>query len=413
MRIALLLALGVSFLLPADRAVSGQTGPPTRLTEAQALQRLSAYDPRLRAAGARVDQVRAAQAVRVVRANPTFTFSRESVGDLHDEFFLGRQEFDLSGRLGYLRAAGRFAVEAAEADARHQVVQLQSAVRDAFTVLVLAQERETVIAAGLSELARLLEILRTREREGEGSRYDRMRGQRAWADLDADLATASAARAEAQGRLAALFGDATGNPLAAEGHIEPAPPAPDRAALVERALAIRADLQALTIAASQFRAERAAADRLRIPTPTVVGGLKRSGADQQVRSGYVFSLDVSVPLFNRGQSAVAGAQAQFTGADAQAVMLRQQIQAEVRVAHAVFDIHRQKAERYRASTSETANDLLAVARLGYEEGELGILELLDALRQSLDGRVRGLEMLAAARRAAIELDRVVGLEIKP
>ena len=413
MRVALVTALGVSFVLSPGRVAFGQIAPQNRLTEAQALQQLATYDPRLRAARAKLDELRAAQIGRGVRANPTFTFSRESVGDVHDDFLLGRQELDVSGRLGRLRTAGRLAVDAAAADARYQVVQVQAAVRDAFTVLLLAQEREAVVADGQKDLAKLLGILRTREQEGEGSRYDRMRGQRALADLEADLATASAARAEAHGRLTVLLGLSTAHAVAADGRIEIAAPSPDAGVLVERALANRSDLQALTAAASQYRAEQSAADRLSIPTPTLSGGLKRSDIGPESHSGYVLSLDLSVPLFNRGQAATALASAQLTGAEAQATMLRHQIEAEVRVARAVFEIHRGKAERYLASTSGTADDLLAVARLGYDEGELGILELLDAVRQSLDGRVRTLEMLAAARRASIELDRVIGMEIKP
>src|SRR5918993_3800612 len=146
MRVALVTALGVSFVLSPGRVAFGQIAPQNRLTEAQALQQLATYDPRLRAARAKLDELRAAQIGRGVRANPTFTFSRESVGDVHDDFLLGRQELDVSGRLGRLRTAGRLAVDAAAADARYQVIQVQAAVRDAFTVLLLAQEREAVVA---------------------------------------------------------------------------------------------------------------------------------------------------------------------------------------------------------------------------------------------------------------------------
>jgi outer membrane protein TolC len=48
--------------------------------------------------------------------------------------------------------------------------------------------------------------------------------------------------------------------------------------------------------------------------------------------------------------------------------------------------------------------------VGYEEGELGILELLDATRQAVDARLRSLEAAALARRAAIDLDRAIGRE---
>jgi outer membrane protein TolC len=44
---------------------------------------------------------------------------------------------------------------------------------------------------------------------------------------------------------------------------------------------------------------------------------------------------------------------------------------------------------------------------------LGILELLDSDRQALDARLRILDLAAAARSAAIELDRAIGREFRP
>jgi outer membrane protein TolC len=89
------------------------------------------------------------------------------------------------------------------------------------------------------------------------------------------------------------------------------------------------------------------------------------------------------------------------------------IDAEIRAAHAALVVQQEHAARYRSATGETIESLLQIARVGYEEGELGILELLDAARLAVDGRLRLLELGAAVRRAAIELDRVVGMEIKP
>ena len=58
-------------------------------------------------------------------------------------------------------------------------------------------------------------------------------------------------------------------------------------------------------------------------------------------------------------------------------------------------------------------ELAASGRAAYEEGEYGILELLDAHRVTLGARLRLLELSAAARRAAIELDRAIGRETTP
>jgi cobalt-zinc-cadmium efflux system outer membrane protein len=410
MRVALLLILGVS-VCAASPALAQD--PPARLTEREALQRLAANDPRLRAVRARIDEVRAAQAERVRWPNPSFSLAREEAGT-HDEFLLARQELPVSGRLGRLQEAGQFAVEAAEADARFQTLVLQSEVRDAFTALLLAQEREVVIRSAIAQLQKFVEILRARESGGEGSTYDRMRGQRALVDLEAELGAAAAARARAQGRLAGYLGlPSSAQALVADGSLDVAPAAPAVSTLIEHAQTARADYRALELAAAQHRAEESAADRLRIPTPTLSGGVKRSGNDETTRTGYVFSVDVPVPLFNRGQTAVALARAQTARAEADAMALRVRIDAEIRAAHAALVVQQEHAARYRSATGETIESLLQIARVGYEEGELGILELLDAARLAVDGRLRLLELGAAVRRAAIELDRVVGMEIKP
>jgi cobalt-zinc-cadmium efflux system outer membrane protein len=89
------------------------------------------------------------------------------------------------------------------------------------------------------------------------------------------------------------------------------------------------------------------------------------------------------------------------------------IEAEVRAAFNVLRVHQERAARYQEAATGIAEPLAKIGRVGYEEGELSILELLDAERQALDARLQVLDLAAAARRAAIELDRVVGQEIRP
>ena len=85
----------------------------------------------------------------------------------------------------------------------------------------------------------------------------------------------------------------------------------------------------------------------------------------------------------------------------------------MRVAHGAASRYRDLAVRYRTGSVEPAAELVAIAEAAYQEGEYGILELLDAHRVALGARLRFLELAAAARRAAIELDRAVGGETTP
>jgi cobalt-zinc-cadmium efflux system outer membrane protein len=59
------------------------------------------------------------------------------------------------------------------------------------------------------------------------------------------------------------------------------------------------------------------------------------------------------------------------------------------------------------------DDLIAIAGAAYEGGETGILELLDAYRTQLGIQLRSLALTAAAREAALEIERLVGEEVIP
>lgn len=417
MRLGFSFSFGVWALLLSPVHISAQIGDTAhaeRLTEAEAVARFMANSPRIRALNARIEEVRALHAERALWPNPAVTFSRESVFDTDDTFLLARQELPVSGRRRQLRTAGRIAVEAAQAESRFQTMQAQADLREAYTALLLAQEREAVLGSGIDALRRLVDVLRAREEGGEGSSYDRIRGARAVLDLEADLASAAAARAQARGQLAALLSPrVVPETLVAADTLAPVTSVPSLDAVLQEALAGRGDLQSTQLSVAQFDAERKAATRLRVPTPTFTGGLKRSDTGNTSASGYQFSVDIAVPLFSRGQAAVALASAQKGRAEADSEAWRTRVEAEVRAAHAALSIQQEQAARYRQSAAEIAEPLAQIGRVAYEEGELGILELLDADRQALDARLRILDLAAAARRAAIELDRAIGREFRP
>ncbi len=416
MRLVVSFSFGACALLLFPVYVSAQTSPTAqaeRLTEGEAVARFMANNPRIRALNARIEEVRAVHAERALWPNPAVTFSRESVFNIEDTFLLARQELPISGRRRQLRTAGRIAVEAAQADARFQTMQAQADLREAYSALLLAQEREAVLRSGIDALQRLVDVLRVREEGGEGSSYDRIRGARAVLDLEADLSAATAARARAQGQLAGYLAQAISETLVAADALSPVTTVPSLATVVQEALSNRGDYLSTQLSITQFEAEREAATRLRVPTPTLTGGLKRSDTGNTSASGYQFSVDIAVPLFNRGQAATALASAQKAQAEAETESWRIRIEAEVRAAHTALAIQQERASRYRQSAAEIAEPLAKIGRVAYEEGELGILELLDSDRQALDARLRILDLAAAARRAAIELDRAIGRELRP
>ena len=390
-------------------AASGQP-----LTEEQALERMRADHPHVQALRLGVQELAADVRERSLLANPTVGYTREDTGLGVDEFLLVSHELPLRGRAGLLREAAAQAVTTAAARADASRLDFEARLRLAFADLLLAQERAAVLEAGVAELGRLVDVLRSREQEGEGSRFDRLRTEREVADIETDLQAAGIDRAAAQARLASFLPPGTDpEGLSAAGRLLDGAAMPSAGELLDRALSQRSDYRALTLDENRWETERRAAERLRLPATAVTAGLKRSGAGLARESGYVVAATLAVPLFNRGQQQAARAAAARARTGAERDALRTRIESEVRAAHAEASRFRALAERYRRESVDPAAELAAIATAAYEEGEYGILELLDAHRVVLGAELRLLALSVAARRAAIRLDLAVGREVAP
>ena len=64
-------------------------------------------------------------------------------------------------------------------------------------------------------------------------------------------------------------------------------------------------------------------------------------------------------------------------------------------------------------TSGAAEELAQIAEVAYREGEVGILELLDAVRTAARARNRAIDLRLDARLAQIALERAVGDTLWP
>ena len=451
------------------------------LSEAEAVARMRAEHPQAAALRFGVREFAADARGRTLPPNPAVAYTREEAGAAVDDFLLVSQELPLRGRRRLLGEAAGHAVSARAAEADARLLAVEAELRLVFADLLLAQERVRSLAAGAGRLDGLIAVLRTREEQGEGSRFDRLRAEREAAEVDADRALADIARRQAQARLAAFFAAGTDpDGLTAAGRLDDYPPPEPAPAPSPEG---RHDYRALGLEAARWGAEGRAARRLRLPSAQVTGGLKRStgpgstGAglgltDAGLRStgagfeatgagfgstgtgfgstgagfgstgaglgstgagigstgaglgstgaglgstgvGFVLGASVSVPLFDRGQAQAARASAARARVEAERQVLAARIAAEVRAASAAAVGERELADRYRAESVARADELVAIATAAYEEGEFGILELLDAHRVSLRANLRSLDLSASARRAAVELDRAAGRGMTP
>ena len=122
-------------------------------------------------------------------------------------------------------------------------------------------------------------------------------------------------------------------------------------------------------------------------------------------SGGVFGLNITLPLFDTGGREAEKWAAERARVDAERAAVEDQIRAEIRRASESLALRQRALVEDRASADD---ELMEIAEVAYREGEVGILELLDAVRTSSRAKVRRVEIRLDARLAQIALERAVG-----
>jgi outer membrane protein, heavy metal efflux system len=321
------------------------------------------------------------------------------------------QPLPITGRRALEKDSGSALVEAASRRADDALRRARADVRLAYADLVAAQVRERELTHFHDRLEELAGVLEKRETAGDAAGFDRLRAEREVVEVDADRVAAAVERGRAQGVLASFFAASTDpSTLVVEERTVTVRDLPPADALVEHAARTRGEPLALLQEVESARLSRLAADRRWIPEPELIVGTKSStalGGDV----GSVLAVQAVIPLFDRGQPERALALARETQATARLESFQLTVRAEITALHTAVLAKRNAADRYRVAAFRTAGEVERIARVSYEAGERGILELLDAYRTSVSARVRQAALDAFAREAEIELEFVSGWEI--
>ena len=133
--------------------------------------------------------------------------------------------------------------------------------------------------------------------------------------------------------------------------------------------------------------------------------MKRADELSGRKTGGVFGVSVALPLFDDGGREAARWEAERLRAQAERMSIEYRIRSEITGASEVLTL------RHAALLQEppgAAEELVQIAVVAYREGEVGILELLDAARTASRARIRSIDLRLDARLAQIALERAVG-----
>ncbi len=146
-----------------------------------------------------------------------------------------------------------------------------------------------------------------------------------------------------------------------------------------------------------------------IPTIDLEAGYrKRTGGF----NGFVFGISVPLPLFDRNQGGIARAQAEL---QQEKIIFEAMKKAADYEANLLFDRIASLQARVEdlSRQLETSRELTRIAGIAYEEGETGLLDLLDAVRSEKELMVENNTAVYDYWAARFELEKNIGAKVTP
>jgi outer membrane protein TolC len=173
----------------------------------------------------------------------------------------------------------------------------------------------------------------------------------------------------------------------------------------EKALEERVEMQIARHAVEQGRAALRVQQSLAKPNVEALFGFKRTAGLDTMLGG----VQVDLPLRNRNQGSIAGAEAEVRVAEASLAATAALIQAEVKAAASEYEIRRGQTGDFLRSMRDKALEAARIAEAAYREGGTDLLRLLDAQRLRIDTQVLYYRALAEYRQSVAALESAMGV----
>lgn len=379
------------------------------LTLEKALNRARANGPVLISARARIEEARAhLSGVSIpLQSNPVLEgtagprFSEPSNFTAADVSL--SQDFEGLGRRGARIAGAQAGVSREVAASDEAARQLLHDVAISFARGMAASEKLKTLSASEQVASALLDTAQRRFQAGDIPILEVNLASSAAARTHAAVLSGRAELAEALGELRVLLGIPGEQEFSISGDLK-ASGEYDLEALT-KGVEDRADIRLLESELQQALSDVRLGNTFRSPDFGIVGRYQRDQGDNIAQAG----VRISIPVFSRGQELTATGNARANRIKAELQSLKTAARSEIKSA---FDAYTNRVEAVkelerRALPSLDENENLS--KRSYEEGELGLAELLLIRRDTLETRLQYVNALLDAFVAGIELQSKAGV----
>jgi len=315
-----------------------------------------------------------------------------------DADFSISQTFELGGRRTARIAGAQADIERETASSENATRLLLRDVAAVFLSSLAVRESLRSLEAASTLAADLLTVAERRFQAGDVPILDVNLARIVAARARSELLATEAEQTSVLGDLRVLLGMTATEPLAIRGELQESKQY-DLDALQARALD-RADLRALAAEIRQAEADLRLGRGLAKPEIGVgVGYEREEGANVALGR-----LAITLPVFSRGQELRATSMARATRLTRELEFGRRAVTVEIRSAFDTYQRQIRAVEELERGALPNLEENRLLAQRSYEEGEIGIGDLLFFQREGIETQLLYVNRLLEAALAGIELD---------
>ena len=387
--------------------------PTGELSLRDAMAVAVARSPRLRAFGWEVRKAEALALQAGLWSNPELEGEIENFGGT-DEFsgtdaaettISLAQTFPVGGDIGRRRQLANIEAQLAGWDYEAARIEVLTEATRRYVVVLSAKRRIEVAREALDLAERVQTTTTTRVKAGDAPPLEAVRASVPVANAQVTLRRAERELAASRKRLAMTWGSSEprfGKLTGSLTNLAPPPPA-------ERLVALLNENPAVARWATEISARRAEVELARAEaTPDVTGrfGFRYDDADDA--SGLVVGIALPLPVFDRRQGDMLAARLGVSSAEERRREASLRLESMLSVAYAQLANAYDEAAAIRDVALPPATEAFDVTRRAFENGDLSLIDLLDAQRTLFDLQTRHVDALIDYHQAAADIESLIG-----
>lgn len=397
------------------REAGGTPAVGEPLSLRRAIQLALNHNPRLRAAGWKLQRAEARKQQARMLPNPAVEIEVENIGntdetsgfDAAETTLALAQEIELGGKRAGRTRVAEVERELVEWDSDCLRADVVLNTTRAFTNLLASQERVRLLTESCELAERIVATVSERVNSGKVSPLQLTKAEVALASRNVQRRRAVIDLHAGRVRLAAMWGSLEPgfeNVVGEWDALAPVPPCAEFLSKIESNPDVARWRSETELRQGALRSERAE----RIPNVTLSAGVTHLEEDgDQV---FKFALGVPLPLFDRNQGRICEAQANLSKAQDERRAVSVETKADLIASHQVLIGSYEEALSLKEDVLPAAQEAFEAAQVGYETGKFGYLDVLDAQQTLSEVSMQYVDALAAYHLALAKTKRLAGEE---